>query len=313
MKKIFLPFLAAAGLAAGCGGDAEDQVIVPVNTCANAADFSVTQQSGNVLLSVTDSNDPLYYQVSAIIAQSDNNPEYGTMLTLNSTSESVSATDLNLYPGQTYLIYVRSFCDDNNKSAWSAPKTLQFADYCGSPTDLGMTLTSEGIAFKWNENDEATSHYQVAFGVQGFTLGSGTIQNTNSLYFAAPMMANTTYDFYVRSFCTAGTGWSSWSGPYTYFSEYNQNLCTQPSNVHYTQLSPSQANFTWSYNGESNFEYALVGGSQTISNATIYTIGTGGTPTFTGLSNWAQYTFYVRAVCANGNRTPWSTILVDLN
>lgn len=305
--------MAMAMLAAGCGGDSEDPITLPVNTCVNAADFTITQQNGNVAILISDNNSPLYYQVSAIEAQSTNNPDNGTMVTLDSKSETVSAEQLNLFPGQTYLFYVRSFCDDNNKSAWSAAKTLQFTDYCGAPINLGVTLSSEGFAFRWDEDDNATSHYQVEYGVQGFTQGTGTVQNTNSTSLALPMAAGTTYDFYVRAFCTAATGWSAWSGPYTYFSEYNQNLCTQPTNVQYTQLSSSQANFTWSFNGETSFEYALVGGSQTISNATIYTIGTGSTPTFTGLSNWAQYTFYVRAVCSNGNRTPWSTILVDLN
>jgi hypothetical protein len=271
----------------------------------------VTQQSESIKVALTATSQPLYYEVSATLAQNET-AETGTIAVLNGATGTFTADELNLLPGYTYKIYVRSACDNGTKSAWSGPKILEFQAYCGSPTDLGITGFVEGIGFSWHSSDSNNSYYQISYGPQGFAIENGTMQTLNNTYYVAPLVANTTYDFYVRSYCTAATGWSSWSGPYTYYSEYNQNLCTTPSNIQFTLESSTSANFTWYYNGESEFEYALVSPSQTINNTTINTLGTGGTPTYFNLSTTATYTFYVRAVCANGNKTPWATRSVHL-
>lgn len=310
MKKILLCFSLLILTFVGCNSG-DDNPQNPIALCGNVSDFTVTQQNEMVLFQLSSNTNPLYYEISATLAQNDS-PNSGTVVILNSPSGSFSANDLNMIPGYTYKIYVRSACSDVSKSAWSSPKIFNFNDYCGSPTDLHVALYTDGKGFTWQPSDSDNAYYQLSYGPQGFDLASSTPITLNANYYVAPMNANTAYDFYVRSYCTSATGWSSWSGPFTYFNEGGQGLCTQPSNVHFTPESSTSANFTWDYNGESHFEYALVGPSQTINSVTIYSIGNTTTPTYLGLSSSITYTFYVRAVCSNGNRTPWATISVDL-
>lgn len=314
MKRITLAFLAFAALLTGCGGDDQAQSFVPVNPCGNAvSNFSIDQANSNLSINLLSNTTGLVYEISFIESGNGQDPNNGQIFPLDQTTEVLDIRESNLYPEINYSVYVRTICSNGSKSDWSTPKSFYISDYCGEPTDLGFSIFFDGWGFAWTSVDNANSYYQVQYGPQGFALGTGTTENTNETHFVGSMAANTTYDYYVRSYCTSATGWSSWAGPYTYFSESNQNLCTQPTAVQYTQVNSSAANFTWSYNGESQFEYALLSGSQTINNATIYSIDTAGTPTFTGMSNWVTYTFYVRAVCANGDRTPWTTISVDLN
>lgn len=314
MKKNIFAFFAFSTILLGCGGD-EDQIVLPaVNPCGNAiSNFTIVQDNSNLNVDLVSNSTGLIYEISFVNSNNNQEANNGIILALDQTNEVLDIVDSNLQSETSYSVYIRTICSDGSKSDWSTPKAFYVAEYCGEPTNLRMSLFSQGWGFAWTLADNANAYYQVEYGPQGFTLGTGTNANVNTTYFVGSMLSNTTYDYYVRSYCTSATGWSSWAGPFTYLSENNQNQCTQPSNVQYTQLNSSSANFTWSYNGESNFEYALVGGSQTINTATIYNIDTSGTPTFTGISNFAQYTFYVRAICANGNRTPWTTILVDLN
>ena len=314
IKNIFA-FFAFSTILLGCGGDDEQTTVLPiVNSCGNAiSSFTVVQDNSNVNINLVSNTTGLIYEISFVNSNNTQDANNGFIVTLDQTNEVLDLADSNLESENSYSVYSRTICSDGSKSDWSTPKAFYITEYCGEPTNLSMSLFSQGWGFSWTSADNANAYYQVEYGTQGFTQGTGTTANVNTTYFVGSMLANTTYDYYVRSYCTSATGWSSWAGPYTYFSESNQNQCTQPSNVQYSQLSSSSANFTWNYNGESYFEYALVGGSQTINTATIYSISTFSTPTFTGISNFAQYTFYVRAICANGNRTPWTTILVDLN
>ncbi|SCY19360.1 hypothetical protein [Flavobacterium caeni] len=303
----------AALVLAGCSSDSDNTPTVNLPVCENVSGFTVAQQGEFVDVQLSGTNEPLNYELSVVPAGGSGGPENGYIYPFTETSKRWTATELNILPGYTYYIYVRSACSDSFKSNWTAAQALSFEDYCQGPTNLVFAYHGDGFGFGWTYTDEQTSHFQVSYGPQGTAAGAGILVQTNSDHIAPALEGGATYDFYVRSFCSGGTGWSAWSGPYTYFAETDLNMCTQPSNVQYTQLSASQANFTWDYNGQTQFEYALVSGSQSINTATIYEIGIFGTPTFTGMSNWAQYTFYVRAVCADGARTPWTTILVDLN
>lgn len=311
MKTKLLCLAIMAIVATGCGGNDDETPQDPAASCGNVSNFSVIQENDRINFELTATAQPLYYETAVVYAQNDS-PENGNTFVLNETSESFTAQELGVIEGYTYKIYIRSVCDNGAKSAWSAPKILQFDDYCGMPKNLGVSLFPEGMGFVWESSDNANSYYELSYGPQGFAIGNGTTVSLNGLYYVAPLSANTTYDFYVRSYCSAATGWSSWAGPYTYFSQYNQNLCTQPSNVTYTLESSNAVNINWNRNGESRFECALLSGSQNINNASLYTIDNSGSPTFTGLSTSVTYTFYVRAVCSNGNRTPWTTKLVDL-
>lgn len=300
-------------LIVGCSKSDDNQEQTPINNCAALTSFNVTQQTDALSFTLTSTVPALYYEISFLIAQSnDMNPDYGQKIILNNLSETKLINDLSIAANYTYLFYARAICTDGSKSNWSTAKSLLINDFCNSPKNLNFTYSTQGPEFYWDSNDDQTSYYQVQYGPEGFTFGSGATVSLNNDYFnGMPLVANTTYDFYVRSFCTSTLGWSSWSGPYTYLSVSNQNLCSVPTNINYTIVRNGSnqaigANFTWNYNGENNFEYTIVSPNQTANQGELHSIGTFSTPTYLLTQN-TNYHFYVRGVCANGNRTAWST------
>ena len=84
---------------------------------------------------------------------------------------------------------------------------------CLAPTDLNAKdLTSTSATLTWTEFGSATS-WDIEYGISGFTPGTGTSVTASGTPEKGiqGLMANTAYDFYVKSNCGAET--STWSGP----------------------------------------------------------------------------------------------------
>lgn len=314
MKKIFLPFLFLSLLITSCGGsDSND------SACGNVASFTAIQQNENVTVTLNSTATPLYYEVSVNqTPQSNINPNNGTIKTMTTTTQTFSLGELNMLPGYTYVFYVRTACTDGSKSKWSNPVSLGAEDYCYIPKNLGMTYSGVNAAFKWDADSFSPTpptYYQVEYGLEGFTHGSGTtVQVNTTQYSAMTMLAGHTYDFYVRAYCNVSLGWSSWAGPYTYLSVDNQNTCSMPLNpsAEVENYSGSSVNIGlhWLYNGESNFEYALMRHGYIPSPSDIHTHNNPATYPVMVVNRYYDYDFYVRAVCSDGSRTNWTTPVV---
>jgi hypothetical protein len=78
------------------------------------------------------------------------------------------------------------------------------------------TSTTDSTATIMWDDPNGASQWQVEYGNQGFTVGSGmdTVVNSNPATLNG-LAIYATYDFYVRSICGAGDS-SLWSGPYTF-------------------------------------------------------------------------------------------------
>lgn len=280
--------------------------------CNGVTDLTVTQQADALKINLVNGGSPLFYELSIQSAPGMNPDNTTGTSVINSAAVSLSIDSLHLFAGQVYVFYARSVCTSSEKSQWIGPKSFTISNFCDRPYQLGFSAYPDGMGFDWQvkSGTNATS-FQVQYGAKNFTLGSGTIVNVSSSPFtAAPLVANNNYDFYVRSSCSGSLGWSEWAGPYSYLATANQHLCLAPSNVT-VQVErnglgqPVGANFQWSYNGETSFEYTVVRSFQTVNDGTVNSIGTGGFPTVVGLFQDTDYHFYVRAVCVNGNRTNW--------
>lgn len=309
MKLNLLKILFAVFLFTACSSDSDNNnENTPSNPCQTPATFTVVQNDETITVNAP-GNASANFELS--FSQNEGNPDSGHMETFSGSSKTFLVSELFLEPGNIYYFYVRTICSSQSKSDWSGVRTVTIASYCGTPYNLNVQADVEGPSFTWSSSNSNAS-FEVEYGPAGFAIGNGTRTDVgnNTSYSGMPVSMNTQYDFYVRSFCE-GLVSSDWAGPFTYLSPTNSNLCTQPSNLSFTMEGPNAVGFHWDYNGEYLFEYALISGSQTIGTATLETIGTAGTPVYTGLSSFIQYQFYVRAVCSDGNRTPWTTILVD--
>jgi hypothetical protein len=312
MKKIIFKLVVLSLIITGCSSSSSNDNSNSTNNCGNISSFTVTQQNEKIAFNLVSTATPLFYEVSVVnSSNSSSGPDFGSINPINSTTQVFDISNLGINPGGTYLFYIRTVCSDGSKSNWSAPKSLAVTSYCHSPYDLGFSGYFEGMGFHWTIDDTNTSYYQVQYGLQGFTLGSGTSVNVNDTHYTGmPMAANSIYDFYVRSYCTSALGWSSWSGPYTYHATANQNLCTLPLNLSYqTESILSQTAWVslhWNSNGETNFEYVVVNHGASVTTGTVNSADNTGWPTI-NLSRFTTYDFYMRTVCANGNRTAWTT------
>lgn len=117
---------------------------------------------------------------------------------------------------------------------------------CLFPTGLGLAARSATSAdVYWTTG--GASNWRVEYGAPGFTLGTGTqVSASNDTTTLSSLMANTSYDFYVKDSCSA-TSTSQWTGPVSF--------TTLPSavTVPYTQdFETSAADFALSNGGDAS-------------------------------------------------------------
>lgn len=113
------------------------------------------------------------------------------------------------------------------RSAFRPQVRLGIPVACARPTNLGFTNpTPTSATLTWNPS--GGTGIELEYGLQGFTQGTGTLASGPTVvspYTLNGLVANTVYDYYVRTVC-AGTV-SNWNGPFTFTSLF------QPSNVPY--------------------------------------------------------------------------------
>ena len=270
--------------------------------CPSIQNFTISQNNSQLNLDISSNNPALYFEYS-IQSTGSNNPENGIIRPLTELSNIINIQEINLNSPETYILFVRAVCQDGSKSSWSNAKTISIVEYCDTPKNLLLSNNGSGTSLVWDYYN-TVSYFQVEYGVQGFTLGTGTNIQVNSASFNdIPLQADTTYDFYVRAYCNNTLGWSNWSEPKSYYSQNMQNLCTTPSNVAFYNEGSGFIRAEWSLNGESLFEVVVVNPGVNVSQGSITTISSGSWPVF---NHGSGRDFYVRAVCTGGNRTPWS-------
>ncbi|MCK9422001.1 MAG: carboxypeptidase regulatory-like domain-containing protein [Bacteroidales bacterium] len=115
--------------------------------------------------------------------------------------------------------------------------SLYHTPSCLAPNTLtAANITSDGADLGWSSTATAWE-YQV--GLAGFTpaeTGTATTLNPTPV---TGLLANTNYDFYVRSNC-GGRAYSPWSGPYTF-----STLCNAISTFPYTQSFAATLTDCW--------------------------------------------------------------------
>lgn len=183
-------------------------------------------------------------------------------------------------------------------------------EFCSTPLNLKVSnIVTNTISWDKSYSGAEASYYQLQYGAQGFTLGSGTIVELNSTnYSGAVMRKGNKYDVYVRTYCNAIAGWSDWSPAYTYLCTYSSNICDAPTFANWTVQSQTilkyGASFTWDNDGVSVYEVALTYSNTSLpSQSDIRTVSSGYGITYLNLSKSDTYYFYVRKICSNGNKT----------
>lgn len=307
MKKIILTLLVTTFLFLGNACSKSDSNNPdPSNACSSVSNFDVTQQADLLMFSISSTSTPLYYQVSYQLASASPDPGYGNTFILNSLTGNKSLNELSIESGSTYVFYARAICTDGSQSNWSGPKVLSMSNYCGRPSFLDFDRTDYSLS--WVNAGASNTDCQVQYGVRGFALGTGTIITVSNDYCSGfTMLPNTTYDFYVRSYCEDVNLWSPWSDVYVYTDVIIP--CNLPTNLSH-QIQSTTTDFAyvtlhWNSNGGENFEYTIVFQGEPITSGTIYSASTAASPVMV-LDRDGVYDFYMRTVCTDGSKTAWT-------
>src|SRR5690606_19231902 len=94
---------------------------------------------------------------------------------------------------------------------------------CPAPSGLSAEILSLTQAeLSWSSSG---NNFDIEWGTQGFTLGTGTSVTgfTATSTILSGLTGNTYYQFYVRQNCGVD-GYSSWAGPYTFYTSYCEAL-----------------------------------------------------------------------------------------
>jgi GEVED domain/Putative metal-binding motif/Secretion system C-terminal sorting domain len=102
------------------------------------------------------------------------------------------------------------------------------ADPCPTPSALTATIpTSSGATLGWTIGCAETA-WEVAVQSVGAGVPTSGVPATSTSFPATGLASGTSYEFYVRAECTAGTLFSSWAGPFIFTTLSNAPGCATP-------------------------------------------------------------------------------------
>ena len=116
---------------------------------------------------------------------------------------------------------------------------------------VASNITTSSADISWTSD---ATNFNVEYGAEGFTQGSGTTDTSAiASYSLTGLSANTSYDLYVQTDCSAdGSGTSDWAGPITFVTDcdaistfpYTENFDTDWSC--WTVVDADSDSYTWS-------------------------------------------------------------------
>ena len=184
-----------------------------------------------------------------------------------------------LLAATTYDWYVLATCVAGDSSVWTGPNSFTTMVSCPAPSGLmldGVTAISADVS--WSTTN--ATNYILEYGLDGFTPGDGTgviVSATDTFASVTGLTISTTYDWYVRAYCSAGD--TSFYANSSFFTGYC--IPTYSSGTLYGDLisevsitGTTLLNNTGSTNGTPAYTYFNGGGTETgdLSAGTSYDV-----------------------------------------
>src|SRR5687768_11007603 len=221
-----------------------------------------------------------------------------------------SVTASWLIPGTTYEWRVRANCGYGNCSFWSAPVsfTTLGSVTCYAPSWLGtINITQTSATLDWSSVSGALSYnlqWRFPNGVWNDIPGGPW---TNTWFDLTGLQPGTTYEWRVQSNCINGVT-SPWS--YSVFFTTLGAYCNTPTGMYTSYITETAAMFNWSpVSGAENYsvQIRLPNGNWEFIPGNPFQSSPA---TITGLTPGTTYEWRVRANCANGTSSNWSSSIV---
>ncbi|MEZ0487226.1 fibronectin type III domain-containing protein [Fibrella aquatica] len=206
-------------------------------------------------------------------------------------------TITNLINNTDYQWRVRSICSPGDSSAFSAP--ISFRTVCYSP---GGTYTSDltyrSARLNWYSGPSGAS-YEVYWRVAGATDWTSVNANPNTSMTLNGLANNTTYEWKVRSVCSANAT-SAFTSPITF-----QTQCLAPNSLYTTVPNTDIAELRWTNPAgvfATDLRWRAIGATNWVEMANLASNDFG----LTGLTPNASYEWQVRSSCSATDKSAWS-------
>ena len=228
--------------------------------------------------------------------------EAGTFDTISGGTSITNVTDTFYYmtglsSGTMYQVYLKSHCSSETGS-WSAPRTFTTLAACPTPINLTlMSHTAEEATISWMPGATESS-WEVVCVPHGDPVYSGTPTVVyNSPYTISNLIDNTPYDVYVRAECGNGE-YSYWTSAVTFTTD---PYCTEPTNVHATQVVGTSALISWNSAPVGATGYTVGYSEAGLDNWTTIPSVTGTSYMLSGLTPNTSYDVFVLTECDQGD------------
>ncbi|MDQ6814750.1 MAG: fibronectin type III domain-containing protein, partial [Bacteroidota bacterium] len=172
---------------------------------------------------------------------------------IRDSTTSTSYTASSLLPGQTYQWKVWSKCSNDSSTAVNTSFSTESNIDCatapsgltnGSGNDTSKTLS-------WTAVSGAT-RYDIQYRRQGYSQWSSSISFSSSITLNHGLVAGTTYEWRIRTACSAGTGAYVYGTPFTTTGTV---VCYAPTSLTIDSVSATGVKFKW--NGLTAGSYKL--------------------------------------------------------
>lgn len=190
-----------------------------------------------------------------------------------------------------------------------APSVISIGG-CSAPTSLTTSnLSYNGASIGWTAHNSETQ-WEVEYGVQNFTHGNGTTQQTNqNPHGINGLNQQTSYDVYVRADCkvknSGGELYSPWSSKLNFTTTAS---CAAVSGFTAPTITSNSISVKWTSTGNEsswNVEVGKTGYTRGV-NSFFNVIANSSSTTMYGLSPNTAYDFYIQVNCGNQNYSTWA-------
>lgn len=155
---------------------------------------------------------PLNGETSWIIEYGNSGFIPGTGTQVITTTIPATISGLN-YSTQ-YDVYVYANCGVNGNSTSSQKLSFTTFPACNTVQNFSVSgQTNSQISLSWTA--EPLTSYEIEYGPQGFSLGTGTLITgiSSGSTTISGLNPNTKYDFYIRAYCNETSAYSDYVGP----------------------------------------------------------------------------------------------------
>ncbi|GAB3987492.1 hypothetical protein GCM10028807_07830 [Spirosoma daeguense] len=235
-------------------------------------------------------------------------PNWTTVSSLTATTSNAVYTTgtysaTSLLPGTNYEWEVATACSPTQNSTFTAGPA--FTSLCPTPINLYPAVFVTSASLYW-DSVSPTATYEARYRQLGTSDWTVITNITSTTITVTGLIANSAYDWEVRTLCGNGTA-SNYSSTRTFYTPG----CTTPINLQTTSLTNTSARLNWTFlaaNVDTRYQgrYRVIGASAWImlDNLTS-TDGTGYT-ILNGLVVGTAYEWQIRTLCSGTESSEFS-------